>query len=107
MTTPEITCDVEYAIRLIGGKWKMLVLRVLLLRGPLRYAEIRTQIGGISEKELSRNLRELQRDRLVEGGGTHAYALTPAAATLHPAFRSLADAGKALRPPPPLGPEAR
>jgi len=41
------------------GKWKLLVLRSLLLNGPQRYNELLSTVTAISQKELTRNLREL------------------------------------------------
>jgi DNA-binding HxlR family transcriptional regulator len=52
-------CPVEVAIEVIGGKWKLLLLRALLLDGPKRYNELLASVNGISAKELTRNLREL------------------------------------------------
>jgi len=48
-------CPVEKAIRIIGGKWKLLVLRSLLLNGPQRYNELLSSVTAISR----RNLREI------------------------------------------------
>jgi len=58
-------CPVEKAIRIIGGKWKLLVLRSLLLNGPQRYNELLSSVTAISPKELTRNLRELTNTGLV------------------------------------------
>ena len=44
---------------MIGGKWKLRVLRSLLLNGPQRYSELLRTVTAISQKELTRNLREL------------------------------------------------
>ncbi|MGA2850613.1 MAG: helix-turn-helix domain-containing protein [Terracidiphilus sp.] len=52
-------CPVESAIQIIGGKWKLLVLRSILLNGPQRYNQLLTTVTDISPKELTRNLREL------------------------------------------------
>src|SRR5919202_4093288 len=49
----------------ITSRWAPLVL-VKLADGPLRFYELRDQIGGISEKVLSEKLRMLTRDGLVE-----------------------------------------
>ena len=52
-------CPVERAIHVIGGKWKLLLLRSLLLKGPQGYNQLLASVDGISAKELTRNLREL------------------------------------------------
>jgi DNA-binding HxlR family transcriptional regulator len=72
MAKAVVTCPVEEAIRVIGGKWKLLVLRSLLLNGPQRYNELLKTVTGISQKELTRNLREMASAGLVTG----AYELT-------------------------------
>ncbi len=88
-------------VRLIGGKWKLLVLRALLFQTALRYNELLARIGGISPKELTRNLRELEGDGLVLRNGTSErqrvqYRLTEVGAELMPAFRSLGPVGDKL-----------
>ncbi len=49
----------------ITSRWAPLVM-VKLAEGPLRFYELRDQIGGISEKVLSEKLRLLARDGLIE-----------------------------------------
>jgi DNA-binding HxlR family transcriptional regulator len=58
-------CSVEEAIQVIGGKWKLLVLRSLLLNGPQRYNELLGTVTAISQKELTRNLRALTATGLI------------------------------------------
>src|ERR1017187_8214783 len=86
-------CPVEEAIRIIGGKWKLLVLRSLLLNGPQRYSELLGTVTAISQKELTRNLRELTEAGLVvRAAGTSrtaAYDLTKLGKGLMPTFKNL------------------
>ena len=93
-------CPVEEAIRVIGGKWKLLVLRSLLLNGPQRYNELLRSVTDISPKELTRNLRELTNSGLVErASGSSAaaqYDLTQLGKGLMPTFESLLIWGKEL-----------
>jgi DNA-binding HxlR family transcriptional regulator len=51
-------CLVQEAIKVIGGKWKLLVLRSLLLNGRQRYTGLVQTVIAISQKELTRNLRD-------------------------------------------------
>ena len=60
-----IQCPVEEAIRIIGGKWKLLVLRPLLLNGPQRYNKLLETVTAISQKELTPDFRELTAAGLV------------------------------------------
>ena len=91
-------CPVERAINIIGGKWKLLVLRSLLLNGPQRYNDLLASVGGISAKELTRNLRELARSGLIaEHNDRNApYALTPLGVGLMPVFKRLLPWGRRL-----------
>jgi DNA-binding HxlR family transcriptional regulator len=93
-------CPVEQAIRVIGGKWKLLVLRTLLLNGPQRYNELLKTVAVISSKELTRNLRELTSSGLVvrDSGAarTARYDLTKLGKGLMPTFKTLLTWGKNL-----------
>lgn len=91
-------CPVEQAILVVGGKWKLLVLRSLLLNGPQRYNELLASVSGISAKELTRNVRALSRSGLVaEPPGRGArYALTELGAALLPVFKRLLPWGRRL-----------
>ncbi|TDK39710.1 transcriptional regulator [Rhizobium deserti] len=51
-------CGLDVSLSIIGGKWKPLIL-YHLQDGPTRFSEIRRRVGGISEKVLIQQLREL------------------------------------------------
>jgi len=93
-------CPVEEAIRVVGGKWKLLVLRSLLLNGPQRYNDLLKTVTSISPKELTRNLRELMQsglvERISETGLLVQYHLTELGKGLMPTFESLLVWGKKL-----------
>ena len=93
-------CPVEEAIRVVGGRWKLLVLRSMLLNGPQRYNEFLNTVAGISPKELTRNLRELADAGLVvknSGSGRVAgYELTKLGKGLMPTFKKLLTWGQVL-----------
>jgi DNA-binding HxlR family transcriptional regulator len=57
-------CSVERTMSLIDGKWKIIVL-YKLLRGTLRFNELRRLIPYISQRMLTHQLRELEADGLV------------------------------------------
>src|ERR1700727_1453974 len=48
----------------VGDKWSLLIIRTLS-DAPLRFNELRRRIDGISQRMLTRTLRELERDGLV------------------------------------------
>ncbi len=66
-------CPVKTAIDVIGGKWKVIIL--YQLRGKtLRFGELKRMIPKITQKMLTQQLRELEKDKLVK---RHVYAEVP------------------------------
>lgn len=57
-------CPVATAVELIGGKWKLLILRNLRMR-PWRFNELQRDLDGISQKVLTDSLRQMIDDGLV------------------------------------------
>ncbi|MER5201115.1 winged helix-turn-helix transcriptional regulator [Streptomyces sp. NPDC002755] len=72
----------------VGDKWSMLIIAVLE-NGPLRYTDLQRQIPGISQRMLTRTLRQLLEDGLItrtayaEVPPRVEYALTPLGRGLH------------------------
>ena len=58
-------CPVEVTLDLIGGKWKGIII-FNLKRGTLRFNEIQKQMPSISERMLIKELRDLEKNGLVE-----------------------------------------
>ncbi len=58
-------CYFELAIDLIGGKWKSVILYHLGHHGVLRYADFKRFIPTITERMLTKALRELEGDGLI------------------------------------------
>lgn len=84
------TCPVDVTLSFIGGKWKLLILSHLHQFEKKSYSEIRENLPGISEKMLSQQLKELERDKLVE---KKILSLKP-----YRVEYSLSDNGKSLSP---------
>ncbi|MBV9036102.1 MAG: helix-turn-helix transcriptional regulator [Acidobacteriaceae bacterium] len=61
----EHECPVKLTVDIIGGKWKTLIL-YFLKGGPQRTGALQQRIIGISKKMLTQQLREMQRDGLIE-----------------------------------------
>lgn len=61
---PEVSATISQMLARVGDKWSMLMVRTLG-RGPVRFNELRRQIGDISQKMLSSTLKSLERDGLV------------------------------------------
>lgn len=61
----QITTRPEYALEKIGGKWKMPILWRLSQRPVWRYGELKRDLGQISHKMLSQQLKELGADGFI------------------------------------------
>lgn len=57
-------CPVATSVALIGGKWKLLILRNLKSR-PWRFNELQRDLEGISQKVLTDSLRQMVNDGLA------------------------------------------
>jgi len=58
-------CPITMTVDIIGGKWKPIILWLLLQEHTLRFGEITRMMPGISLKVLSRSLKELHADGLL------------------------------------------
>ena len=58
-------CALDVTMKFIGGKWKTVVLWYLR-NGRLRFSELKRHIPDITEKMLSLQLRQLEKDGFVE-----------------------------------------
>jgi DNA-binding HxlR family transcriptional regulator len=92
-------CPTEFALDVLGGKWKTVVL-CYLSYGPRRYSELHALIPRLSDKVLTERLRELIAKDLVykqagrAPGPAAGYALTAKGRTLGKVLASLYDWGK-------------
>jgi DNA-binding HxlR family transcriptional regulator len=57
-------CPVATTVSLIGNKWKLLIIRNLLVR-PWRFNELQKNLEGISQKVLTDSLRSMEKDGLI------------------------------------------
>jgi len=65
--TPQMAATgVETALRMLEGRWKMVIIFHLFDRGTLRFSELERAIPGVSQKVLINQLRELETDGIVE-----------------------------------------
>lgn len=55
-----------YTLSVIGGKWKMVIIYLLAENEPVRFNDLKRQIGTITYKMLSSQLKELEQDGMVE-----------------------------------------
>ncbi|MBM6842233.1 helix-turn-helix transcriptional regulator [[Clostridium] spiroforme] len=57
-------CPIATTVSLIGNKWKLLIIRNLIAR-PWRFNELYKSLAGISQKVLTENLRQLEKDGII------------------------------------------
>jgi DNA-binding HxlR family transcriptional regulator len=92
-------CPVEATLELIGGKWKGLVL-YHLLQGTMRFNELRRKVPSVTQRMLTRQLRELEGAGLIrrtvyaEVPPRVEYALTPQGESLRPVIMALREWGQ-------------
>jgi DNA-binding HxlR family transcriptional regulator len=95
-------CPVATTVNLIGNKWKILILRDLLV-GKKRFGELRKSVSGISQKVLTDNLRSLENDGIVirnifaEVPPRVEYSLSELGETLRPIIEIMAKWGTAYK----------
>ena len=64
--TPEMAAvGAEAALKILDGRWKMLILFHLFRASVRRFSELEKAIPAISQKMLAQQLRELERDSVV------------------------------------------
>ncbi len=64
-TDREELCPMPNIAKLIGGKWKLIVLQILIFQGTKRFNELRRLIDGITQTMLTNQLRALEADGLA------------------------------------------
>ena len=95
----KVHCPVEATLELIGGKWKAIIL-FTLLNGRLRHSELQREIGCVTQRMLTKQLRELEACDLVNRI-VHSelplkveYELTDEGKSLEPVLLTLKDWGE-------------
>jgi len=58
-------CQVAQALAVLGGKWKLPLIKQLM-PGTKRYNELSRNLDGITQRMLTKQLRELEADGVVE-----------------------------------------
>ncbi|MGF6243996.1 MULTISPECIES: winged helix-turn-helix transcriptional regulator [Paraburkholderia] len=104
-------CSVEEAMRLLGGRWRLLLVSYLL-DGPKRFNDLRRDVPGISQRMLTLDLRALEQVGLVqrtvfaEVPVRVEYQLTEDGQRLRPVVEVMRDFGLWLKSRPELEPES-
>jgi DNA-binding HxlR family transcriptional regulator len=89
MKTKETKCPAEFTLSMIGGRWKIPLI-FHLLAGAKRFSELSRALSGVTQKVLTQQLREMERDGLVE---RKVFAQVPPRVEY-----SLTPLGKSLKP---------
>ena len=92
-------CPVETTLTLISDKWKVLIIRDLL-PGTKRFGELKKSIGGVSQKVLTPQLRQMEESGLLtrrvypEVPPKVEYTLTELGVSLKPVLDAMRDWGE-------------
>lgn len=91
-------CPVATTVSLIGSKWKLLIMRNLLVR-PWRFNELKKDLEGISQKVLTDSLRSMEADGIItrtvypEVPPRVEYALSDLGESMRPIIKSMEEWG--------------
>lgn len=92
-------CPVEATVKLMGGKYKSVILWNMA-DGKLRYSEIHRLIPSVTDKVLTQQLKEMEKDGLIlrevypQVPPKTEYSLTDFGRTLMPVLNAMCDWGK-------------
>ncbi len=104
LAVPPTICPVSMraiadALEFLGGKWKMPILGALFMGGKQRFRELERSVPGITPKMLSKELQDLEMNRLIvrrvlnTKPVTVEYELTAHAESIKPMLDALSDWG--------------
>jgi DNA-binding HxlR family transcriptional regulator len=92
-------CPIQIGLNMLSGKWKMAILWHLT-KGTIRFNELQRMLPAITQKTLTQQLRELERDGLIlrqifpEVPPRVEYQLSELGTTVIPLLNSLCQWGK-------------
>ncbi|HYG38639.1 MAG TPA: helix-turn-helix domain-containing protein [Cytophagales bacterium] len=93
------TCPIDVSLSFVSGKWKILILSHLFQFDKKGFSEIKENLPGISEKMLSQQLKQLEKDDLISKATLSLkphrveYSLTEKGRSLSPLFSFLSNWG--------------
>lgn len=92
-------CSVEATLSVIGGRWKPVIIFLLLQNDFLRFGELKKIIEGVTQRMLTNQLRELENDKVIsrkvyaEVPPRVEYSLTEYGRSLEPIMVAMRDWG--------------
>jgi DNA-binding HxlR family transcriptional regulator len=96
----ENTCPVTATMKVLGGKWKPILINAIYFTSPARFGELKRSVVGITQSMLTSQLRELEDDGIItrkiyaEIPPRVEYTLTEFGLTLSPIIQSMSEWGK-------------
>lgn len=99
MAKKQLFCPVETTLSLLSGKWKVMII-YYLLKGTVRFNQLQRDLGNITHRTLSKQLKEMEEDGLVirtdygEIPPRVEYALSPLGKSLSPVLKAMHNWGE-------------
>ena len=99
----EVMRPVRDALDILSGRWKLPIISALTFGGNMRFTQISKEINGITDRMLSKELKELELNQLIKRTVYDAfppvveYAITPHGLSLGKVILELATWGKQHR----------
>lgn len=96
-------CPVARALDVIGERWSLLILRDLLLKGPLRFQQLEVGLEGVAPNTLSARLKALEAKGVIgmrlyeKHPPRYEYFLTEKGKALGPVLKALRNWGEQFR----------
>jgi DNA-binding HxlR family transcriptional regulator len=94
MAKKAVSCPVETTLGVLSGRWKVMIIHQLL-EGTKRFNRLQRELGGITHRTLSKQLREMEAQGLVERQDYREipprveYSLTPLGLTLRDILQAM------------------
>lgn len=95
-----VSSEIEVTLKVIGGKWKPLILHYLQYEGTKRYTEILKFVRDAPKKTLTAQLRELEEDGIIDRTVIPTkpiqveYSMTELGVSLYPVLEAMCDWGE-------------
>lgn len=98
----KLQVPVQDALDVLNGRWKLPII-IAVSFAPKRFNQIAKELGGITDRVLSRELKEMEQNKLITRTVYDAfppvveYSITPHGTTLHKIYAQLGEWGETHR----------
>lgn len=99
----ENNCPVTATMKVLGGKWKPILINAIYFTSPARFGELKRSVIGFTQSMLTQQLRELEDDGIInrkiyaEIPPKVEYTLTDFGLTLSPVIQTMATWGEEFK----------